>query len=55
MSEDRDKPIAYALLFKDELTRLGPSLKRVFPIPEDESFDELLAKLDRAAVHNEEG
>ena len=55
MNEDRDKAVAYALLSEDELARLGPSLKRVFPIPEDTSFDELLAKLDRAAVHNEEG
>ena len=55
MSEDRDKAVAYALLSEDEFTLLGPSLKRVFLIPEDTSFHELLAKLDRAAIRNEEG
>jgi hypothetical protein len=50
MNENADRPVAYALLSDDELAYVGPSLKRVFLLPNDTTFDELLARLDDPAV-----
>jgi len=46
MDEDADKIVACALLTKVDLVRLGSSLKRVYPLAQDSSFDELLRQLD---------
>lgn len=48
MSESSNKAVAYALLSADELSRLRTSLKRVYPIPTDMPFDEILVKLEAA-------
>jgi len=50
MSYYVDRPVAYALLSEDELANIGPSLRRVFRLPADEIFDELLAQLDKVPV-----
>lgn len=50
MNEEDERPVAYALLSKSELVRFGPSLKRVFSIPDDDKFQDLLAKLDGIAA-----
>jgi len=50
MTKDLDRPVAYDLLSEDEMAYVGPSLRRVFRLPNDASFDELLAQLDTVAV-----
>lgn len=55
MSEKPDKTVAYALLSATELVQLGPSLQRVFHIPEDNSFDDLLARLERVDTASDSG
>ena len=44
---DRDRIVAVSLLTTEEVQVLGSSLKRVYPLPEDGSFDDLLRALDR--------
>ena len=53
MTDDIDRPVAYALLSEDELAFVGPSLRSVFPLPNDAPFDELLTRLDKVAVAKE--
>lgn len=53
MGDGEERTVAHALPSDDELLRPGPSLKRVFQLPTDTSFDELLIRLDRAAVEND--
>ena len=45
---DRDKIVAVSLLTAEETRVLGSSLKRVYAVPDDGSFDELLRALDRS-------
>lgn len=49
MNDDANRPVAYALLSEDELAHVGPSLRKVFPLPAYMEFDGLLAQLDQAA------
>lgn len=44
---DRDRIVAISLLTSEDIQVLGSSLKRVYPVPEDGSFDDLLRALDR--------
>jgi hypothetical protein len=44
---DRDRIVAFSLHTAEEVRVLGSSLKRVYPLPDDGSFDELLRELDR--------
>jgi hypothetical protein len=44
---DRDRIVAVSLLTSEEVRVLGSSLKRVYPLPEDGTFDDLLRALDR--------
>jgi hypothetical protein len=48
MDEDADRIVACALLTKEDLVLLGSSLRRVYPLAQDSSFDELLRRLDSA-------
>jgi len=45
MDEDADRIVACALLTKEDLVLLGSSLRRVYPLAQDSSFDELLRRL----------
>jgi len=45
-----DPFIAVGLLTETNIRMLGPSLRQVFPIPEDNKFDELLNALDKAVT-----
>ena len=42
-----DQIVAVCLLNREEVRRLGSSLKLVFPLPSDGRFDDLLRSLDR--------
>ncbi len=44
-----DKPIAIGLLTAHELGLLGKGFNRYMPLPADDSFSDILAKLD--ALH----
>ena len=41
-----DHFIAVGLLTETNIRMLGPSLRHVFPIPQDNKFDELIKALD---------
>jgi hypothetical protein len=43
-----DKIIAMGLLTQNDLSRLGDTFKRVWPVKEVPSFDELLRAIDEA-------
>ena len=43
-----DPFVAVGLLTETNVRMLGTSLRQVFPIPEDNKFDELLQALDEA-------
>lgn len=43
-----DPFVAVALLTETNIRMLGSSLRQVFPIPEDNKFDDLLKALDEA-------
>jgi hypothetical protein len=43
-----DPYIAVALLTETNVRMLGPSLRKVFPIPQDDKFDDLIKALDQA-------
>jgi hypothetical protein len=46
---NNDDPfVAVALLTETNIRMLGSSLKQVFPIPEDNKFDDLIRALDEA-------
>jgi len=51
MNDDANRPVAYALLSDDQLAHVGPSLRKVFPLPADMEFDGL-AQLHQAARSN---
>jgi hypothetical protein len=46
MDEDADWIVACALLTKVDFVQLGSSLRCVYPLAQDSSFDELLRRLD---------
>lgn len=43
-----DKIVAISLLTAEELKNVGTGLKRLYPLPEDDDFDDLLQQIDRA-------
>ena len=46
---NREDPfVAVGLLTETNIRMLGPSLRQVFPIPQDNKFDDLLKALDDA-------
>jgi hypothetical protein len=45
----QEKIVAVSLLTETEFRTLGPNLKRVFPLPNDGEFDELLRAIRRAS------
>jgi hypothetical protein len=44
---DRDRIVAIGLFTADELVVAKQALKRVYPLPKDGSFDDLLAQIDK--------
>jgi hypothetical protein len=44
-----EKVVAVALLTQEELNNVRTGLKRLYPVPEDGGFDDLLGALERAA------
>jgi hypothetical protein len=44
-----ERIVAVALLTEEDVAVLGKGFKRLFPLPNDAAFDDLLAKLD--SVH----
>ena len=46
MVPDADKIVAVSLLTAEELRVAGGILKRVYPVPADRKFDDLLQALD---------
>ena len=45
-----DPFVAVALLTETNIRMLGSSLRQVFPIPQDNKFDDLLKALDEACA-----
>ncbi len=45
---DQDDIVAIALLTQDDLTLLGPSFTRLWPVEEAPAFADLLRAVDRA-------
>ena len=45
---NEDPFVAVALLTETNIRMLGSSLKQVFPIPQDNKFDDLIRALDEA-------
>ncbi len=43
-----DPFVAIGLLTETNIRMLGPSLRQVFPIPDDHEFDDLIKALDEA-------
>lgn len=48
--QDRERVVAVGLLTARDLAVLGQGFKRAYPLPEDQSFSDLLVQLDRADV-----
>ncbi|ANI79867.1 MULTISPECIES: hypothetical protein [Sphingobium] len=46
--DTRDPIIAIGLLTQDDVRRLGENFSRLFPIPRDGAFDELIKAIDDA-------
>jgi hypothetical protein len=46
--DGQEKIVAVSLLTETEFRTLGPNLQRVFPLPQDGEFDELLKAIRRA-------
>ena len=47
--------VAVGLLTETNIRMLGGSLRQVFPIPQDDKFDELLKALDEARGETQPG
>ena len=47
-----DPFVAVGLLTETNIRMLGPSLRQVFPIPDDHKFDDLLKALDEACAQS---
>lgn len=45
---NQDRIVAVGLLSQEDLNRLGTSFQRVFPLGQDEGFDDLLKAIDAA-------
>lgn len=46
ISVTSDRIVAVGLLTERDVTALGKSFRRLYPVEDDGSFDDLLAKLD---------
>jgi hypothetical protein len=46
--DTRDPIIAIGLLTQDDVRRLGENFSRLFPVPRDGAFDELIKAIDDA-------
>lgn len=45
---NQDRIVAVGLLSQEDLNRLGTSFQRVFPLGQDNGFDDLLKAIDAA-------
>ncbi len=52
---DSENIVAVSFLTAEELKNVGTSLKRIYPLPDDGAFDDLLKALDRAAAAGKGG
>jgi len=46
--DTRDDIVAIGLLTQDDIRRLGENFSRLFPIPRDGAFDDLIRAIDDA-------
>ena len=53
LAAEQEPVVAIGLLTQTHLNVLGSSLKQVFPIPDDNRFDDLLNALDNLARADE--
>ena len=51
---DDDEIVAIALLSQRDVDRLGPALRRVFPVDDTPCFEELLRAIDEKAGQESE-
>lgn len=49
---DRERVVAIGLLTEHDLAMLGRGFQRVFRLPEDEPFSDLLFQIDAAEANN---
>ena len=47
---ETDKIVAIGLLTRSNLQMLGPSLKHVIPVADDDRFEDILKALDESAM-----
>jgi hypothetical protein len=47
-----DPFVAIGLLTETNIRMLGPSLRQVFPLPDDNTFDDLLSALDKVCAQS---
>lgn len=46
--ESREDIVAIGLLTQDDIRRLGNNFSRLFPVPRDGTFDDLIKAIDEA-------
>jgi hypothetical protein len=46
--DTRDHIVAIGLLTQDDVRRLGENFSRLFPVPRDGAFDDLIKAIDEA-------
>ena len=46
--DTRDDIVAIGLLTQDDIRRLGENFSRLFPVPRDGAFDDLIRAIDEA-------
>jgi hypothetical protein len=46
--DTRDHIVAIGLLTQDDVQRLGENFSRLFPVPRDGAFDDLIKAIDEA-------
>lgn len=46
--ESREDIVAIGLLTQDDIRRLGNNFSRLFPVPRDGAFDDLIKAIDEA-------
>ncbi len=52
--DTRDDIVAIGLLTQDDIQRLGGSFSRLFPLPSDGAFDDLIKAIDKADRERQE-
>lgn len=52
--DTRDEIVAIGLLTQNDVQRLGESFSRLFPVPRDGAFDDLIKAIDEADRQKEQ-